>query len=365
MLSHADVAVADTSWVPTAATTGKRGHWSPVEIIQSAVTIKGGFCKTPTVATTIDYNIGTTTHRFVEMDKNAVWFLKGVGGPKTQKGELKAVQVLQEIREKFQRACVDVPYGHDLAVVTGEEGDTQYQDADDDPMNALDDVVDTLVKPHAKATYTKTKRSSRASVHDLEMPMTPPCAGFDNPGTKIICVYRKPGSNARNKENLYLRADCIGWLLSYAADELHFQGVACTEPEPIRQQTGNCTAVADLYLEWDFGAKTWTAEFVAGPFARTARRFCVTGLTRERWSKMKADSIVGDYLCQATNLLQKHTALAFITMWCQAIVRNEGDDFESTWGLRGDEFDTPSPKRRLVVDDGPALAAVLPSDADI
>ena len=80
---------------------------------------------------------------------------------------------------------------------------------------------------------------------------------------------------------------------------------------------------------------------------------------------MKADSTVGDYLCHASNLLQKHTALAFITMWCQAIVRNEGDDFESTWGLRGDEFETHSPKRRLVVDDGPALAAVLPSDADI
>ena len=94
MSNIVDTAVAATSLVPTAATIGKRGHWSPVEIFQSAVTIRGGFCKAPTIATTVDYRIGNTTHRFVEMDKNAAWFLKGVGGPKTRKGELKAVQVL-------------------------------------------------------------------------------------------------------------------------------------------------------------------------------------------------------------------------------------------------------------------------------
>ena len=38
---------------------------------------------------------------FLELDKNAAWFLKGVGGPKTQKGSLKAVDVLQLLRKTF------------------------------------------------------------------------------------------------------------------------------------------------------------------------------------------------------------------------------------------------------------------------
>ena len=128
------------------------------------------------------------------------------------------MQVLQEIREKFHLACGDGAYAasavaeEGLAAVAGGEDDTQDQDEDDDPMNALDDVVETLAKPKAKAKAKINKGTLRASVHELEMPMTPPCAGCGK--SKIICVYRKPGSVVRNKENLYLRADCIGWLLS-------------------------------------------------------------------------------------------------------------------------------------------------------
>ena len=177
MSNSVDTAVAETSQVPKAATTGKRGHWMPVEILQSAVTIKGGFCKTPTVATTIEYHIGNTIHRFVEMDKNAAWFLKGVGGPKTQKGELKAVQVLQEFREKFHLACGDGDYvatavaEEGLAAVAGGEDDTQDQDEDDDPMNALDDVVATLAKPETKKTKLReTKEQNERRCTNLRCP---------------------------------------------------------------------------------------------------------------------------------------------------------------------------------------------------
>ncbi len=80
---------------------------------------------------------------------------------------------------------------------------------------------------------------------------------------------------------------------------------------------------------------------------------------------MEANSIVGGDLSWSNKLQQKTIAQAFITMWCQAIVRKEGDDFESTWGLRGNEFETPPKKRRLAVNDDPAVAELLYSDADI
>jgi hypothetical protein len=59
---------------------------------------------------------------------------------------------------------------------------------------------------------------------------------------------------------------------------------------------------------------------------------------------------------------QKTIAQSFITMWCKAIVHRKGDEFEAAWGLQGNEFETPQKKRRLAVDDGPAVAELIPSD---
>ena len=129
-------------------------------------------------------------------------------------------------------------------------------------------------------------------VKKFEMPKRPPCAGCEKDDKTVICVYRKPGSSIRNKRNLYLQVDCLDWLLSYAADELHFQGVVRTNPEPSAKPTGNCSAVADLHLEWDFDAKAWEAEFVAGAFAGRKQRFSFRDLTHARWTKMKAWSLV-------------------------------------------------------------------------
>ena len=85
---------------------------------------------------------------------------------------------------------------------------------------------------------------------------------------------------------LFLLVGNLDWLLAYAADELHFQGVKRESPEREPRKPANCAAVADLRLQWDFGSKTWEAEFVSGPFEGTTRRFCVEQLTNKRWSKL-------------------------------------------------------------------------------
>ena len=86
MLGSADTAVAEKSQVPIAAsTTGKLGRWTPVEVSGGFVTMEGGFSKHPAVARGIQYQMGNTTHLFVELDKNAPWFLQGVVGLKARK----------------------------------------------------------------------------------------------------------------------------------------------------------------------------------------------------------------------------------------------------------------------------------------
>jgi hypothetical protein len=57
-----------------------------VSVLADRVSICGGYNTIGDSVKCIVYNDGGTAHRFVELDKNAAWFLKGVGGIKTQKG---------------------------------------------------------------------------------------------------------------------------------------------------------------------------------------------------------------------------------------------------------------------------------------
>ena len=57
------------------------------------------------------------------------------------------------------------------------------------------------------------------------MPKRPECTGADQSDTLWIKVYRQQGMNPKNQAKLYLRWDYLDWLLSYAADQLHFQNV--------------------------------------------------------------------------------------------------------------------------------------------
>ena len=79
---------------------------------------------------------------------------------------------------------------------------------------------------------------------------------------------------------------------------------------------------------------------------------------------MKARPLVEGDLSNANTLQQKHVAKAFITMWCQAIARNEGDDFEREWGLQGTVFETPTKKRRRAGEEGTAVADSIGTDDD-
>ena len=327
-----------------ASKKGKPCKWRPVQVTQTLWNVSGGFSTGFLTVNSIDYTVGDTTHTFVQLDKNAPWFLKGVGGAKTKKGDLKAVQVLQDIRDRFHIACGEAVVAGGEAAVAGEGAQ------EDDPMDGLDDVVETLAtNPKAR---NRNKHTKQSVVRALTMPMRPLCAAPEAKETKIITVYRKaaasqkPGSSIRNNTALYVRTDCLDWLLSYAADELYFQGVVPTIEIAPQSRTGNCPEVNDLYLEWDFGAKSWDAKFVAGTFENTTKRLSIKDLDKDRWSKLqKGSPHIGDFSI-ASRVHVKSVAKLLITNWCKAIAGDEGAQFENDWGLVATNLETPPKKRR-------------------
>lgn len=264
---------------PVSATRGK-SRWAPVSVEQGIVNIKGGYNKRGEAAHSIQYQVGGATHVFVELDKNAHWFLKGVGGPGVQKGALKPVHAMQLLRDRFQQALHDGPGGNEqlgavetqenLSAVTGPLSESQETD-DPDPMDEMVEMVEVVAKKKTAKAKQRARHPIRAAIASFEVPTRPRCTGRVNGGTTFVYVYKKPSSDKRGNGNLYLRCDCIGWLLAYAADELHFQGIDQDSPESSEELVGNCPAVADLNLEWDFGAQSWQATFVAGVLNGTTK----------------------------------------------------------------------------------------------
>ena len=330
-----DVADTDAPLTPTFSASSGKGHWQPVSIETGMVRIKGGYNTRGLAGFSMEYKIDGTPHLFVELDKNAEWFLKGVGGPKMQKGDLKPVGVLDLVRDILDGKLGQEPdaeaavAGGQLSAVAAAKSEA---DEDIDPMDELDDLVQVV--PTASKRPRTTKPAARAMVEELVVPTRPPGVGCSDDDKTVVCVYKKPLSEKRGNARLFLRKDCLDWLLSYAADELSRQGVEPASPDtPVNvQQSGNCPAVADLHLQWDFDAKAWEASFVAGALVGTTKTMSVHDLNTEMWAKLRDESKVQGHFCRATMTQKKNAVKEVITMLCAAIARNEVPEFEATWG---------------------------------
>jgi hypothetical protein len=326
--------------------------WRVVKLVEDQIGISGGVGGPKPISTKImKMEMGGTMWRFVQLDKNSEWFLKGTGGAGIAKGALKAVEVILTIRDKFNADDQpDEPDAAETAVAANSAVAGGDDDADEvDPMDALDVADDTPKKP-AVAANTKTKTMKRSMVKELEMPERPPCSATGNK-TTMIAVYQD-GKQAKNA-SLWIRIDCIDWLLAYACDELFFQGV--TSSDGGGTKTANCPAVADLHLEWNFTTKAWDAEFVAGTFMGIRRSFGTADLNAKRLQLMQtyggAETIKS--LSTSASILAKLRARTCIELWCNAIA-NERDDFETTWNL--DAQAAPQPKRARALKDDAAVA---------
>jgi len=279
----AAAAVAEEKLVPVCAQRpGLRfAAWRPVEVLTETITITAGFStKAPYVVQSLVYEMGGDAWRFVQLHKHHRWFICSIGGPRARKGDITAVRVLDEIRKKFFE---EEDTTEDTTAVAEEIN------ADVDPMDALDDVAAPVAKPTTKTA--KRPCPPRPEVRALTMLKRPPCSGAEQDQTTIIFVYLKPGNRS-----LYLRVDCLDWLLSYAADEQHFQGVVRDKPKPSPSE--GSSAVTEFLVEWDFTEKVWRGEVLVGASAGQSTRCSPDHVTKELWEKLDAMSLVEGFLQQ-------------------------------------------------------------------
>jgi len=352
--SYADCAVSDERTQPASqqpeqlkplSQLTKGRVWRHVTVQANCVTVRGGFNATFDMAPSVSYTTGKKKHNWVQLSKNATWFLKGVGGKSVRKGDLKAVNVLNVIRKRFHNAAgiEDI-----TAVVEDEDAEEPKESCSDDSMDALEEIAPQVTPARATA-YAQVLPQCKSKAESFQVPKHPACSGWkeDNPnGQTEIHVYKHQKTNAKqNHTCMYLRSDCIAWLLQYAADELLFQGSERENEQVTEEEQLQCNypEVAGVHMEWDFTVKKWTATFVAGEYAGTAKCFSAADLNRAHWKKMIALSLVDSQSDDVKKVIER-----FMIHWCQAILRRTGDAFEAEWGL-GKAFETPKKKPRLHV----------------
>ena len=101
------------------------------------------------------------------------------------------------------------------------------------------------------------------------MPERPSCAGCECAEIQPVHVHVGKGSRA-----LWIRLDCIDWLVSYAADEHCYQGVSRSDPMP-------AVAANDYELDFDYGAKTWKCKINVWVDSGMTVRLSATQITKK------------------------------------------------------------------------------------
>ena len=163
-------------------------NWCDVSTEPGQVLVKGGFNRKGASADAIQYLCeDNVTHTFVALHKDAAWFVKGVGG--SEKGSLKAVQVLAMLRQKANEHCP--------AVAGSDSQNTTSSAADEaDPMESMistDCVAASLTEFVKKNTKKrKVEKVVRSCVQELTVPLRPACVGTASLEEVTIFVYTPP-----------------------------------------------------------------------------------------------------------------------------------------------------------------------------
>ena len=119
---------------------------------------------------------------------------------------------------------------------------------------------------------------------------------------------------------MYLRIDGLDWLLSYAADENHFQNV-------VRQAEKPPPAVAEDHIEWEFNKRAWVATVDVGPNAGK-QFFNPEGLHAHQWKELRQLSLADGLLSKSNVTSRKMAAKELAKLWCAATRKGEGLTFE-------------------------------------
>ena len=301
--------------------------WRRARVVRNdgGYSIDGGYSNALHPAATVQLMDHGERSTFVYLDKNAKWFLHGVGGAKAAKGSLKCVRVMDDLDVEETAADAE-----NAAAVAEEDSAPVAEEVD--PMDAMDEIEEhagvdmrgahrkNMKKNTGPFGYKKVDRA-RAQIKAIEVPTRPP--GFPDSTNIIVRVYREHWCFGGS---LYLSIDCLDWLLSYAHDEWESMGIEA--PPMDDDRVANVATVADLHLAWQFDEDSWRAEFIAGPFQGTSRTLKVADLDKHMWAKLRELDLVSGWLpLHRVSVDRKLAARDFLEQWGLAVTRKEPELF--------------------------------------
>ena len=106
-------------------------------------------------------------------------------------------------------------------------------------------------------------------MREIDMPKRLLCVGETAVAAKTVHVFVRP-----NSKSLWLRMDCIDWLISYAADEHYYQGISRVDADASKP-------AADYDIDWDYNDKALDCRIKVGMDAGLTLRFNLNQLTKE------------------------------------------------------------------------------------
>ena len=111
------------------------------------------------------------------------------------------------------------------------------------------------------------------TVFQIEMPQRPP-----ELARTAVADIRKVSVLGKSTNQLWIAVEDVEWLINYVATEVALRGVP--QPEAAAVAEGNCE-VEGLRVQWNFGARSWRAEFVSGKLKGTLVHSSVSKMNAE------------------------------------------------------------------------------------
>ena len=300
------------------------GKWKSAIVLTDHIALEVGFSKQAYQAQCMTVDCVGGQEKFVHLKKRSTWFLAAVGGPKTNRSGLPAVTVVDTLNDKiFGQSDKQVDRQDEI-----EQEVTKDQQIPDDPMLLLGACAPvTMLETPQKSKRARTAKSATDgrghgifdSSRAIDMPKRPSCAGSESAQIQTVHVHVRRQSRA-----LWIRLDCIDWLVSYAADEHYFQGVSRSDPLA-------AVAANDYELEFDYSTKAWDCKINVGVDNGATLRIGPMQLTKEMYEKVAESdpSILGNVFWSKANGSHKRKAShAYLRLWALAAVAGDRQTFE-------------------------------------
>ena len=309
------------------------GKWKSAIVLTDHIALEVGFSKQAYQAQCMTVDCVGGQEKFVHLKKKSTWFLAAVGGPKTNRSGLPAVTVVDTLNDKIFGPSDKQVDWQDADRGRGERGEieqevTEDQQIPDDPMLLLGacapvSKLETPQKSKRARTAKSATDGSGSGIFDssraIDMPKRPSCAGSESAQIQTVHLHVRRQSRA-----LWIRLDCIDWLVSYAADEHYFQGVSRSDP---------LTAVAanDYELEFDYSTRAWNCKINVGIDNGATLRMGPMQLTKEMYEKVaESDPSILDnvFWSKANGSHKRKASHAYLRLWALAAVAGDRQSFE-------------------------------------